>query len=172
MYTTEGIRVIRISNVQKGKIVDNDPKYYPMGKQDEISNFLLSEDDILISLTGNVGRVGRLTKDLLPAALNQRVAKLTISSTKVYDRYIYSLLNSEMFEQVAVASSLGMAQLNMSTEWLKTFTIPLDEQRRIAAIIEKKLASVEKLKPHLAEQAETINALPTAILRKAFAGEV
>jgi type I restriction enzyme S subunit len=69
----------------------------------------------------------------------------------------------------------GTAQPQITKTTLEPFKIPLpplSEQRRIAAIIEKKLESVTKLKTHLAEQAEVINALPAAILRKAFAGEI
>lgn len=38
--------------------------------------YLLQENDLLISLTGNVGRVALLPSAMLPAALNQRVACL------------------------------------------------------------------------------------------------
>ena len=31
-YVEDGIRVIRITNVQKGNIKDNDPKYYDISK--------------------------------------------------------------------------------------------------------------------------------------------
>lgn len=30
LYVNEGIRIIRITNVQKGYIEDSDPKYYPI----------------------------------------------------------------------------------------------------------------------------------------------
>src|SRR5690606_40301912 len=53
---TNGARVIRITNVQKGKIVDNDPKLYPFNLLDKLDNFEIKENDILMSLTGNVDR--------------------------------------------------------------------------------------------------------------------
>ena len=60
LYENQGIRVLRITNVQKGNIVDDDPKYYPLSLTDEIRNYLSKESDLLMSLTGNVGRVGLL----------------------------------------------------------------------------------------------------------------
>ena len=42
--------------------------------------------DILISLTGNVGRVAIITTEFLPAALNQRVACLRIKNEILLDK--------------------------------------------------------------------------------------
>ena len=70
-YRGLGHRVIRITNVQKGKIVDEDPKFYDSSQS--LEKYELYNGDLLISLTGNVGRVGILNQELLPAYLNQRV---------------------------------------------------------------------------------------------------
>lgn len=32
-YTDEGIRIIRITNVQKGYVADNDPKFHPKNEE-------------------------------------------------------------------------------------------------------------------------------------------
>ena len=125
LYENQGIRVLRITNVQKGNIVDDDPKYYPLSLTDEIRNYLLKESDLLMSLTGNVGRVGLLTKEMLPAALNQRVACLRILSNSLNLGFLFHYLNSDKFEQDAVLSAKGIAQKNMSTEWLKDYKLPL-----------------------------------------------
>lgn len=47
---------------------------------------------------------------------------------------------------------------------------PIGEQRRIAAKIEERFNTVEKVTQTLIEQLDTINALPAAILRQAFGG--
>ena len=138
-YTSEGIRVIRITNVQKGRIVDNDPKFYPRDKEEPISKYLLKENDLLISLTGNVGRIGVLQKRLLPAALNQRVACLRPVHERAVPEYIFYLLNSDSFEDNCLKYSDGLAQKNLSTVWLSKYAIPLpplEMQREIVAEIE------------------------------------
>ena len=53
-------------------------------KKDKLKNYMLEENDLLISLTGNVGRVGLMPKELLPAGLNQRVGCLRIKRNKKY----------------------------------------------------------------------------------------
>ena len=133
-YTNSGIRIIRIANVQKGFIEDTMPVFYPLNSEG-LDKYMLEEGDLLISLTGNVGRVALLEKELLPAALNQRVACLRLKTDKISKRYLFHILNSNYFEQQCMQSSKGVAQKNMSTEWLKDYGIPLYSVERQAEII-------------------------------------
>ncbi|MCR4742303.1 MAG: restriction endonuclease subunit S, partial [Treponema sp.] len=50
-YINKGIRVIRIANVQDGFISDEKPCFYPIETKEDIKNYLLFENDLLISLT-------------------------------------------------------------------------------------------------------------------------
>ena len=136
LYVKEGIRVIRIANVQKGYIEDNAPAFYPSDQEEVLSRYMLQEGDLLMSLTGNVGRVGILHKEMLPAALNQRVACIRLRKNDVLLKYLFHYFNSDYFEKMCIASSHGAAQLNMSTVWLAKHLVPvppLAEQERIAA---------------------------------------
>ena len=139
-YISSGIRIIRIANVQKGYIEDTAPAFYPIDTPD-IEKYTLYEDDLLISLTGNVGRVALLKKEFLPAALNQRVACLRLKNCVPYDKsFLYCFLNSDYFENKCIQSAKGVAQKNMSTEWLKEYEIPdlsLEEQKEIATVLNK-----------------------------------
>ena len=153
-YIAEGIRVIRIANVQKGAIVDDAPAFYPRSKEQGLKRYMLREDDILMSLTGNVGRVGLLPKEMLPAALNQRVACLRIINPAISFKFLYSYLNSDFFEQQCIAASRGIAQLNMSTEWLKEQLIPipsLDIQHSIVRELDAINAIIADKRQQLAE---------------------
>ena len=138
-YVNSGIRVIRIANVQKGYIEDNDPVFYPKNYLG-IDKYKLKEGDLLISLTGNVGRVAILQKEMLPAVLNQRVACMRIKSSGLSKRYLFHFLNSDYFENKCIHASKGVAQKNMSTEWLKEYEIPLyseEKQAKIETILDK-----------------------------------
>ena len=138
-YVDSGIRVIRIANVQKGYIEDNTPAFYPLDSV-ELDKYMLEEGDLLISLTGNVGRVAILEKEFLPAALNQRVACLRLKTSRLTKGYLFHILNVNLFEQQCIQSSKGVAQKNMSTEWLKNYEIPLyskEKQDVITEILDK-----------------------------------
>ncbi len=107
-YVDEGIRIVRITNVQKGQIKDDDPKFIDIYRLNEFSRYMLAQGDILISLTGNVGRVGVIDESMLPAALNQRVGALKVKSGKVEPNYLFHVLNSETFEHDAIKNSKGL----------------------------------------------------------------
>ena len=158
-YVGEGIRIIRIANVQKGYIEDSTPVFYPYDSKDA-KKYSLVEGDMLMSLTGNVGRVAKLSKEFLPAALNQRVACLRIKNGVTLDKaFLFNLLNSDYFEQQCIAASKGVAQKNMSTEWLKEYEIPmfpLEQQIAIASVLDKVTELIAMRNEQLAKLDELI----------------
>lgn len=137
-YQDKGHRVVRITNVQKGFLIDDDPKFY--NSSENLKKYELKENDILISLTGNVGRVGLVTKNILPAYLNQRVGCIRIKEDLVDNNFLFHFLNNDCFENDCINNSKGIAQLNLSTEWLKDVEIKLpslEDQKKIAKILDK-----------------------------------
>jgi type I restriction enzyme, S subunit len=161
-YSESGARIIRIVNVQKGEIVDSNPKFYPNSKLVGLESYRIHKNDLLMSLTGNVGRVGRFPKSLLPAYLNQRVCRIRTSSDRVVSQYLFHLFNSNKFEKDAIKASRGIAQLNLSTKWIEQYKIPLPplpEQKRIAAILDKADALRQKNKQLLAAYDELLQSV-------------
>ncbi len=139
IYAENGGRVIRITNVQKGLIEDDNPKFYPENQLSKLEKYKIFKNDILMSLTGNVGRVGRFPKELLPAYINQRVCRVKSKSKDLSDDYLFHILNSNDFENRAMNNSTGIAQMNLSTKWIEEFQIPLpplETQKRIAQILD------------------------------------
>lgn len=173
-YVECGIRIMRIANVQDGYIADEKPCFYPFNTNEDISKYMLTENDLLVSLTGNVGRVGMLTKGFLPAALNQRVSCIRIKDSKVIDRkYLYYYLRQKNFIQECIEASKGVAQLNLSSKWLENYVIlvpSLQEQKRIVTRIEELFsqldAGVETLKKIKAQ----LTVYRQAVLKEAFEG--
>ena len=49
---------------------------------------------------------------------------------------------------------------------------PLEEQKKIAAILKEQMAAIEKARETAEAELNTIYAIPTALLRRAFSGEV
>ena len=159
-YVDSGIRIIRISNVQKGYIEDSTPAFYSFDTMG-LSKFMLEEGDLLMSLTGNVGRVAILEKELLPAALNQRVACLRLKSNKITKSYLFHFLNSNFFEQQCIMASNGVAQKNMSTEWLKDYEIPLytpNQQEEIVTVLNAAQSILSSRRQQLQKLDELIKA--------------
>ena len=170
-YTNKGTRIIRITNVQKGYVVDNDPKFYSDEDFKDLYQYSLFEGDLVMSLTGNVGRVGILQKDMLPAALNQRVACLRVKSEKMRLNYLFHLLNSNLFEIAAIQSARGIAQLNMSTEWLKNYIIPLPPPSTQLAIVSE-LDKINELIRLKKEQLKDFDNLAQSLFYEMFGDPV
>ena len=151
----------------KKDIEDSDPKYYPIEYTNSIEKYILKENDLLMSLTGNVGRVGLISKTMLPAALNQRVACLRTIDSLISKEYVFQFLNSDLFEQSAIRSSNGVAQKNLSTDWLKKveITYPSVEQQEL---ITSTLNLIERLICCRKEQNKKLNELVKSRFNEMF----
>jgi type I restriction enzyme S subunit len=69
----------------------------------------------------------------------------------------------------------AVGQQRVPDDFLESLEIPLpplDEQRRIAGVLREQMAAVEKARAAAEEESATINALPAALLRRAFNGEI
>ena len=147
-YSQAGHFLIRITNVQQGYLSLHNPKYVAVDKQTGLEKFALKERDIVISLTGDVGRVAVVMPEHLPAALNQRVAKVShIDNEKLDNNYLFYFLNSKLFRNGAESFARGAAQLNISTKDILTISIPLPplaEQKRIVERLDKAFSEIDK----------------------------
>ena len=174
-YVDKGIRIIRIANVQDGYLEDNKPVFYPIEAKREIKKYMLESDDLLISLTGNVGRIAFLNSGMLPAALNQRVGCLRFSNPFFKKKLLFFYMSRKEFQDSCIKNSKGTAQLNMSTEWLKQQPIPLPpftEQHRIVSRIESLFAKLDEAKEKAQAVVDGFELRKSAILHKAFTGEL
>ena len=138
-YSNSGVRVIRISDVQKGYISDKDRKYYSENQELEYRRYSLHEGDLVLSLSGSVGRVAMLSESDLPAALNQRVACVRPDPSVLTRRFLFHFLNRDQFEDAAILSAGSGTVKNVSSRWLREYQVPLvplHEQAQIVALLD------------------------------------
>jgi type I restriction enzyme S subunit len=170
-YTDDGYFVIRISNVQDGEITLSNPRFIKL-TDNKLRRFILNGGDILISLTGNIGRVGIIEEEHLPAVLNQRVARITVKGRNANRDFLFRFLSSRTFRESLQEAGHGAAQQNVSTKEIESVSISLPalkqqsriveefdnfaaETHRLATIYERKLAALDDLKKSLLHQAFT-----------------
>lgn len=159
-YSTDGkYLVVTISNVKGNEYIDDT---YGNRIDTVESQFILEQGDILISLTGNVGRVSKMTE--VAAVLNQRVGKL---ATNQSNNFLFTLLSNRNFEKEMVLSSQGAAQANISNNDVlnyKTSFPSLPEQEAIGSFF-------QDLDKAITKQEEKVNQLKESkqtLLRKMF----
>lgn len=135
-YTPRGeYLVITISNVT-GDYFINDSIGNRINLEKE-SNYVLASGDILVSLTGNVGRVSKMGSS--KGVLNQRVAKM-IPSKKIEIEFLFQLMRDTKFELKMIESGQGAAQKNISNNNILSYStyIPnISEQKRIGHSFKK-----------------------------------
>ena len=123
IYNSTGdYKVITIANVAGTRFIDIKNCNCIQALPNDIQpHQLLKKDDILISLTGNVGRVSLcLGGNYL---LNQRVGLLQLKRG-VNNEYIYQTLSCKRFEQSMIACSQGAAQMNIGKNDVENYKIP------------------------------------------------
>ena len=109
-------KIVTIKNVHDGKFVLNFDSFIEELPQKLPKSCILGKGDILLSLTGNVGRVCVVYGERY--FLNQRVAKLDpIGANK--REYIYFMFRQIRFQKKLEAMSNGVAQQNLSPIQLK-----------------------------------------------------
>ena len=138
-YDTQGKwNILTIANVSGERYINDDDCNCIINLPNDIQDHqVLKEGDILISLTGNVGRVSlcKAGKNLL----NQRVGLLCITKN-VNQEFLYQVLSSRRFENSMVACGQGAAQMNIGKGDVENFVLPYSSNanniRMIAEILQ------------------------------------
>ena len=172
-YSASGHFVMRIGNVQNGYVSLTDPKFIQLPADGSLQRFVLSEDDILVSLTGNVGRVGVIKKEHLPAALNQRVARISIrkDSPAIRELLLFFLF-SDWFREELIGAGHGAAQQNVSTKDIVEIQIPippLAEQQRIVGVLDEAFAGLATAQANAEKNLQNARALFASYHNSIFA---
>ena len=144
-YTTEGVRVIRISDFNETGFVNDKIVRYPY--DDSLSQYVLDVKNILLCMTGGtVGKSLFITKLDEKMVVNQRVATIKVES--VLPEYVYQVILAPITQKV-IQDSKNSTNDNISMDTIKSFLIPLPplaEQKRIVAKLEEILPLCERLK--------------------------
>ncbi|NLH98055.1 MAG: hypothetical protein GX446_01035 [Chthonomonadales bacterium] len=97
-------------------------------------------------------------------------------SSSVLAEWIHFFVRQPEFLTKATEHFTGaVGQQRLPPDYLRDYQIPLPplpEQQRIVAILREQMAAVEKARKAAEEELATINALPAALLRRAFSGEL
>lgn len=114
--------VLTISNVTGERYICSEGCNHILTEPFDIqSHQELKANDILISLTGNVGRVSLCKEGKY--LLNQRVGLLQLYSD-VNREFVYQVLSSRNFEQSMISCSQGAAQMNIGKGDVENYIIP------------------------------------------------
>lgn len=133
----KGIPLIKIKQIgENGNLDLKELTYISKDRLDEFREYIIKNGDILISLTGNVGRIV-IVKDLKEIAIqNYRVGKLIVSK-EVSENFIKYVIESDFVKRQLEKNSNQTAQANFGKQDLNKIIIrlpSLEKQNEIANI--------------------------------------
>ena len=131
--------------------------------------------DVLLNITGaSIGRVCVVPDDLPPANVNQHVSIIRCDGS-IIPQFLAFYLATPAFQKHILDTQAGATRQALTKALIEGFEIPLpplSEQRRIAGILREQMAAVERARAAAEAELEAIEALPAALLRRAFSGEM
>ena len=153
-YAAGNFRIVTIANVQSGLLRVDGAKSIAALPQDIQAHQRLELGDILISMTGNVGRVCLVDSPGL--LLNQRVGKLVAYAVNL--NFFYQTLQREEFRESMQLKAAGGAQGNLSASDITGFAISNPPDEREQQKIADCLTSLDEV---IAAQGQKVAALKT-----------
>lgn len=103
----------------------------------------LSVDDIILSTRGTVGKCALVKADILPANLDQDVARISFTNAQIAPAFVLCYLNSIFGQDWMVRNQTGMVQQGLSLEKVRQIPIPqmsITFQDKICEIVENAFA--------------------------------
>ena len=151
LFSQNGEAVIRITNINSGKVIFDDLKYIKLDDYPELDRYKVEKNDILVAMSGaTTGKIGYQYEDRI-GYLNQRVGKFIPDKSIVNRRFLFHFLYNIESELFSLATGSG-AQPNLSSEAIKKINIPipsLETQEKIVEILDKFTDYVTELQSEL-----------------------
>lgn len=141
----------------------------------ETSISLLPSGTLLVAMYGQGQTRGRTALLAIPCTTNQACFAV-YPNPEVFNSMFLQFWFMRNYQRLRMETEgRGGNQPNLNGDYLKKQLIPLpplSEQQMIATRLTAQLASAEKARASAEAELQAINALPAALLRKAFNGEV
>ena len=135
-------KILTITNVSGERYINDEDYNCIINLPNDIQDHqVLKEGDILISLTGNIGRVS-LCKDG-DYLLNQRVGLLQLAKN-VNQEFLYQILSSQRFENSMIACGQGAAQMNIGKGDVESYVLPYSSNVNNILLVAKILHSYDE----------------------------
>lgn len=167
----DAVRVIRISDFNNDKLLDDEIKKYPYSNV--LDAYEIFENDILMCMTGGtVGKTCLFPKLPYRCFLNQRVALFRTEHLEI--NYLYYVLKSANILKI-INDTKRSTNDNISMKIIGEFDIPfppLEEQKRIVAKLDEMFAELDKIDEKQTKIATIQEKMEAKILKLAIKGKL
>ncbi|MGQ7856905.1 restriction endonuclease subunit S [Pedobacter sp. WC2501] len=180
-FKDEGVQIIKIANTYMNKLcLDRQPTFVDSSCLDSHKDWIVSKNDILMSLTGTLGKKDYGFAILIDTEehflLNQRVAKIEVKDG-FEASYILNILHSDMYLNQLYMLPSGTKQANLSNDNVINIKVAFPNNKieresilgyinktnsKISTVISLKEKEIEKLKDY---KTSLINSVVTGKVR-------
>ena len=177
-YATAGAIFLRMGNLSHGTInIDlSDIQHVNLPDKAEGQRSLIQKNDILISITADVGMVGLVKKSIGEAYINQHVALARpISDKTIFPEFIAWYLVSDIGQNQLRKKQRGATKVGLGLNDIRALELDLPslaEQREIVRLLDDLLAKEQAAKEKAEAVLGQIDTLKKSILARAFRGEL
>jgi len=171
-FVENGVQLIRMGNLYQGELqLNRSPVYLPNDCSKTHSKFLVKPFDLLMSMTGTVGKrdygfIVKIPDDCKQLLLNQRVIKIAPKESCIKG-FLLQLLKSEKLLNGLYSFPGGTKQANLSAQQLKELRVSfplLSEQQKIANC----LSSIDDLITAQTKKIESLKAHKKGLMQQLF----
>ena len=168
-FSNDGELFITIKNVKNSKIIFNEVQYIHPPKNAEAARTKVQEDDLLISITADLGRTGVVTKFIAEkgAYINQHLTCIRLDKSKLLPIFVSYFLESPAGKkQFSQKNQTGVkAGLNFDAiKSLQIFIPPLSLQEQFASFVQQ----VDKIKSSVKQSLEKLETLKNSLMQEYF----
>jgi type I restriction enzyme S subunit len=175
-YVSQGIKFVKVENIADGRIDGRSiTEFITPDTHRFLKRSQLSENDVLFSIAGTIGRVAIVHSEDLPANTNQAVAIIRCPWQFISPRYLEAVLESPLTRISIEKRPRGIGMNNVSLEDVKNITWPLPplaEQQRIVAKIEELFTELDAGVEALRKVKAQLKRYRQAVLKHAFEGKL
>lgn len=172
------VRLLRGANIGVNSLKWTDTVYWSLSEGDEISDYLLDEDQIVLGMDrpwiSEGLRIARVSLQDMPCLLLQRVAAIT-PFAKLKSEFLYYMLSSELFKAYVEPDLTGVSIPHLSPEQILSFQIPVPEvcdQQKISAYIKNSLDKVSTLTQQAQQSIELLQERRSSLISAAVTGKI
>ena len=168
-FTDSGEYFITIKNVKNCKITLQDVQCVTPPDNAEAKRTRVQENDLLISITADLGRTGIVTKEIAEhgAYINQHLTCIRLKQDKLNPLYVAYYMESDAGKEQFIAKnqSAVKAGLNFNAiNPLKLMVPPLSLQNEFAAFVER----VDQQKQTVQQSLEKLELMKKALMQEYF----
>lgn len=175
-YCDNGAKFIRIGNLTRNKIyIDlDDIQHVQLPDKAEGTRTKLAPNDVLVSITADLGSIGLVPNGIGEAYVNQHIAMIRFNNQMQGEFYAW-YLRSEYGQQDLLRNKRGGGKLGLGLDDIRDSRVPVvsnETAESILSIIECRLSvcdSIEHTVDLVLQQAE---AMRQSILKDAFEGKL